>query len=172
MWIVKKCLKCCKEFKIHTCIIKNSRGKYCSKECYWNSGNHPNGIGSSRWKGDNVGYVSLHDWVVRKLGKPSFCVDCGTKTAKRFEWANISGEYRRDVKDYKRLCVKCHRSFDYHLTLKGEKHPQSKLTEKNIIKIRKMYIPGKYTMEKLAKKFHVDYTTIGQIIRKRTWKHV
>lgn len=61
------------------------------------------------WKGDDVGYAALHAWVSRRLGTPSCCARCGTTTARRYEWANISREYRRDLTDWERLCVSCHR---------------------------------------------------------------
>lgn len=64
------------------------------------------------WKGDEVAYRALHSWVQRELGKASHCVDCGRCDKIRYHWANISGEYMRDTKDYKSLCPKCHKAFD------------------------------------------------------------
>ena len=65
------------------------------------------------WKGDEVGYIALHDWVKSKLGKANQCEDCsGARNSKRFEWANISGEYKRELADWKQLCSKCHHEFD------------------------------------------------------------
>jgi len=74
---------------------------------------HPN------WKGDDVSYPALHGWVRRKLGKPNECVECGVTNAKRYEWANISGKYKRDLKDWKRLCASCHRIMDLKTTGKS-----------------------------------------------------
>ena len=67
---------------------------------------------SWNWKGDNVSYSGNHKWIARKKGKPSFCAHCKTITAKRFEWANISREYKRDVDDWISLCKKCHWAYD------------------------------------------------------------
>lgn len=69
---------------------------------------------TNRWKGDDVGYDGLHDWVYRKLGRPGTCEDCGKNglTGKNIHWANISGEYKRELNDWKRLCVSCHHRFD------------------------------------------------------------
>lgn len=67
---------------------------------------HPN------WKGDDAGYQALHAWVRLRKGKPSVCEKCGTTDAKKYEWANISHEYKRDVDDWIRLCTSCHRYFD------------------------------------------------------------
>lgn len=57
------------------------------------------------WKGDNVGYFSLHNWIKRQLGKPTECVN--GHIAKRYYWANISGEYKRDLSDWHELCWYC-----------------------------------------------------------------
>lgn len=69
---------------------------------------HPN------WKGDEVGYRDLHLWVERQLGKPDTCEHCGKKslTGRQIHWANKSGEYRRDVNDWIRLCAPCHGKYD------------------------------------------------------------
>lgn len=68
---------------------------------------------SSRWKGDAVGYAGVHDWMTAQYGQPKHCEDCGTTNPRRrYEWANISGEYRRDRADFKRLCKRCHNIFD------------------------------------------------------------
>ncbi len=64
------------------------------------------------WKGDKVGYHALHAWIARHFGKPKICEDCKTTKAKKYVWANISGEYKRDLKDFKRLCTSCHIKFD------------------------------------------------------------
>ena len=71
------------------------------------------------WKGDKVGYHGIHKWLTRKLGQPKKCDECGEKdSTKRFEWANISGLYKRDFSDWKRLCKKCHNNFD-NITVRG-----------------------------------------------------
>lgn len=64
------------------------------------------------WKGDRVGYTGMHQWIRRKLGVPKECEHCGSKNKKKYEWANIDHRYRRNVKDYRRLCTKCHRNYD------------------------------------------------------------
>lgn len=69
------------------------------------------------WGGDDTTYRAQHHWVTRRLGKANHCVECGAdeipKGYKRFfHWANISGEYKRDVSDYQSMCVKCHKQFD------------------------------------------------------------
>lgn len=67
---------------------------------------------SPHWKGDKVGYMGLHRWVRMHLGKPSICEHCGNKDARKYEWANKSGKYLRDLTDWLRLCKPCHKKYD------------------------------------------------------------
>lgn len=67
------------------------------------------------WKGENVGYVALHAWVKRYLGIPDFCESCCKNDRRRYEWANKSGKYKRDLNDWVRLCVPCHRKHDIQI---------------------------------------------------------
>lgn len=74
----------------------------------WNKGMsyHPSEQ-HNRWKGENVGYIALHQWVRRRWGIPLFCsIDLRHK-AKRYVWANISGDYKRDLGDWRSLCNSC-----------------------------------------------------------------
>lgn len=77
---------------------------------------------SGNWKGNKVGYNALHGWVRRKLGRPKLCEQCGftSNNTYQFHWANISGNYLRDLSDWIRLCASCHRLYDLgKLTLKS-----------------------------------------------------
>lgn len=67
---------------------------------------------SRGWKGENAGYVAKHMWIKKHYGKANKCEKCGTKNTSRYEWANISGEYKRERSDYMQLCPSCHRKFD------------------------------------------------------------
>lgn len=67
--------------------------------------NHP------LWKNGDVGYRALHDWVVRHLGKADVCKSC-RENQNRVHWANKSGKYKRDLKDWIKLCVPCHKAYD------------------------------------------------------------
>ena len=65
------------------------------------------------WKGQKAGYVSKHHWVRRHWGRADYCEskECkGISTI--FDWANITGEYKRERSDWKRLCRQCHMKFD------------------------------------------------------------
>lgn len=69
------------------------------------------GSESPAWKGDNISYKGAHLRVGKMRGRPSLCEVCETTEAKRFDWANVNGNYA-DVNDYVRLCRSCHASFD------------------------------------------------------------
>ena len=69
------------------------------------------------WKGDKVKYMGLHNWVRRHLGTPKKCENCGLNNEnKEYHWANKSGKYLRDLSDWIRLCVKCHKAYDIKRT--------------------------------------------------------
>lgn len=72
------------------------------------------------WKGDEVGYRSLHFWVIKKLGRPDTCEFCGITGLRgmKIQWANVSQEYRRDITDWVRLCSTCHKFYDKFSKLK------------------------------------------------------
>lgn len=63
-----------------------------------------------RWKGDKVSYDALHDYITHHKPKPELCEEC--KKVPPRELANISGEYKRDLNDFRWLCYFCHRKQD------------------------------------------------------------
>ena len=65
------------------------------------------------WKGDKVGYFSLHEWVRIHKPKPESCEIC--KLVKGLEIANISQEYKRDLSDWEWICRRCHMQKDGRL---------------------------------------------------------
>lgn len=108
-----------------------------------------------KWKGDEVGYSAVHSWIYRKLGKASECSNCHTKID--IQWANISGEYKRRVCDWKQLCIVCHRAFD----------GIAKLSKEQSLEIRNKYKSG-LTQRPLAKEYGVTQMTISNIITNKT----
>lgn len=169
------CKKCSKEFFVWPYRIKNNIVKFCSMQCYdkYKIGKNV-GINNHNWKGDKIGYFGIHTWLNRRFGRPKKCENCGTTDLnKRYHWANISGEYKRDISHFKRMCFHCHNKFDNHLRPRGESHCISKLSEKNIVKIRNLYKTKNYTLLQIADIFKVNSrSTISNIIRRKTWKHV
>lgn len=72
---------------------------------------------NNKWKGDEIcriGNVAIHSWVKRQLGFPNKCEHCGFESDNhhKMHWANKSHEYKRDIKDWIRLCAPCHKKYD------------------------------------------------------------
>ncbi len=72
-------------------------------------------LGSSNpsWRGDDVGYSALHQWVVSRKPKPEFCEECGKN--KPFDLASINDKYTRNINDWQWLCRNCHMKKDNRL---------------------------------------------------------
>lgn len=62
------------------------------------------------WKGNEVGYSSLHEWIKNHKPKSDFCEECHKN--KPYDLANISGQYLRDINDFKWVCRSCHMKSD------------------------------------------------------------
>ena len=63
-----------------------------------------------RWKGDDVGYASLHEWISVNWGKAKqFDCECGKQA---IDWANITNIYDRVRENWKPMCRSCHKKFD------------------------------------------------------------
>lgn len=123
---IRICPVCNTEFQSYPYLIKRNQGKYCSIKCSGKvnltkikkgqrlspSTEFQKGSVPSNWKGDSVGYKCLHDWVKSRLGRPTKCEFCLTEEKRKYEWANKSGNYNRDLSDWLRLCTPCHRRYD------------------------------------------------------------
>lgn len=98
-----------------------------------NSGN------PTKWKGDDAGYDTKHQWLNKHYGKAVRCENplCIyprrnnarriIKTPKRFEWSLKTGrEYTRNIDDYWMLCVSCHRRYDAGHPFTGKEVPKAR----------------------------------------------
>lgn len=54
----------------------------------------------------------------------------------------------------------------------GEKHPRAKLTESDVVEIRKLYSTGEYSQQDLAKVYGINRANISTVVRNTSWKHV
>ncbi len=79
---------------------------------------------SNAWKGDSAKYISHHTWIHNNYGKATKCEACKGTGKKKYEWANISGTYIRDISDYMQMCPSCHRKMDFSRTGKCRKGHQ------------------------------------------------
>lgn len=59
-----------------------------------------------------------------------------------------------------------------NVSLKGEEHWCSKLTEKEVKEIREKYIPYVYTQKMLAEEYGVSKDEIKLIVGRQKWKHI
>ena len=98
---------------------KGIKGKFPNQNIQGLKLGQKRGAESLHWKGNDVGYFALHNWIARELGKPDKCEICGISIPKRYVWANKSGQYRRDFNDWIRLCPKCHAAYD-NIWVKGQ----------------------------------------------------
>jgi len=128
-FIVKECAECKKIIEVLQSEVKRGGGKVCSRVCYYKylKRIRPRDEKSWAWKGNKVGREALHNWVQRHLGKPNFCEHCKSKSCKRYEWANKSQKYKRELSDWIRLCPKCHAKYDYSIRHKKWKKSVKKL---------------------------------------------
>lgn len=58
-------------------------------------------------------YTDVHNWVREQLGTPKVCEICHTEDEnKKYNWSNKDHKYAKDLKDWQRVCIKCHRKYD------------------------------------------------------------
>ena len=60
----------------------------------------------------------------------------------------------------------------YRERMTGENNPEAKLTEKQVLQIRKLYATKKYSQEQLCKRFQVNRSCINKIVHRKRWKHL
>jgi hypothetical protein len=79
-------------------VSQSLRGKY--------------GVQARRWLGEKASYAAKHMWIIKHYGNANYCSINPQHRAKRFEWHNVSGKYKREKSDYIALCPSCHRFVD------------------------------------------------------------
>jgi len=58
------------------------------------------------------------------------------------------------------------------MALRGEQHPQHKLTAKQVISIRKLWRIGHRNLKVIARNNGVTTSNIRRIVRNETWVHL
>lgn len=100
-------------------------------------------------------YNRLHKWVQENLGKANKCEN--TKCVypkkrknnetllkvKKYDWANISGKYKKELTDYKSLCRSCHMKMDYT----EEKRKKVMGNTNHARKVKQYTLSGKFIKE-------------------------
>ena len=55
---------------------------------------------------------------------------------------------------------------------KGERFPQSKATEDQVLAIRSLYARGEMNQRQLSEIFGINQSVVSRIISRKIWKHV
>lgn len=114
----------------------------------WKDEGHP------FWKGESASYASKHEWVNNHWGQPELCDHCGGTDCGRYDWANISGEYKREREDWLRLCRSCHFRFDFR------RKPRAGWIEFN---------GERKSLKEWAEIYGINYQRVYQRIRRLGW---
>ena len=64
------------------------------------------------------------------------------------------------------------RLYKSHNNMKGEKHGNHKLKEKDVLEIRRLYDNREKTLKELSLLFNTPNSTIQKIVYRKTWKHL
>ena len=72
------------------------------------------------------------------------------------------GTHSENVKD----------TFRHGKTHQGMDHPQNRLTDDQVLKIRELFAQGGYSKAKLGRMFNVTQENIGHIVRRKRWTHL
>ena len=95
----------------------------------WNKGKHlseitkekmslsAKGERNHQWKGDDISFKGLHNWLLANKEKIGICSDCGKET--RTDWSSNNHEYTRDFNEYIERCRSCHMRYDYKMGFRG-----------------------------------------------------
>jgi predicted transcriptional regulator len=126
------------------------------------------------YRGEKAKYQARHKWIYSHYGSINFCQLCFEKSINKYkyDWANISGEYKRDISDWVRLCRKCHKNFDKDYSKIGENSFSAKLKNEDIYRIRKCYKDKTFTIKELSNQYNLTFSTIYSIVKMLSWKHL
>jgi len=59
-----------------------------------------------------------------------------------------------------------------HKSVKGSKHYRAKLSEKEVLEIRRIFATGEYTKTALGEMFDVSQMLISYIVNRKRWTHI
>jgi DNA-binding transcriptional regulator YiaG len=118
--------------------------------------------GYGRFKYDTILYQPTRfAWTLktgRDPGPLNISAKCHHKTCVRHLVARTREELGRATVD--------------HLRTRGEDHPNTTLTNKQVLQIRELYRTGKFSQKELAARFKVSPATLRNIVRRKSWRHI
>ena len=151
-----------------TRVLMRAEQRFCSRKCAKAADAGP---ANSRWGGDEVTYVTLHQRVYNARGKADHCERCGlSDPAAKYQWANLTGRYE-DIWDYEQMCIPCHAAYDAPARPRGSQTSHAKLTEERVREARRRQAAGE-SATSMASEFGVSQVALANAIAGRTWKHV
>lgn len=113
--------------------------------------------------------VRIHRAVLEdKIGRPLQRPEMALHTCHRRNCINPDHLYVGDHNQNMRDKVEAGRQ----AIMTGEEHPNSLLTDSSVRELRRRYAAGGITQENLAREYGIDQTTVSDIVRRRSWKHL
>jgi len=114
--------------------------------------------------------VYAHRWIYEQVYGPipdgyDVCHHCDNPSCVRPQHL-FAGTRLDNVRD---MDSKGRGSYTAHA---GSRHGMSKLTEEDVVEIRRQYAMGQYTYQEIAAYYDVGWTTIQKIVTRTTWTHV
>ena len=137
-------------------------------ECWeWKASRNRNGYGSFLYKGSKIN-ASRVAWILTN-GEPEDGMvvmhKCNNKPCCNPNHLEM-GTHRRNLIDAGRDGLLGNN------TQKGSAHSQAKLTEKDVLDIRRRFEQGNETKTELAREYGVGQSTIHKIVTRQRWKHI
>lgn len=185
--VKRNCLWCDKEIHVPPSYVKLGRGKYCSRECMSKREVYKREpkkiIFVENEKGCFICISHAKDWdgypLLKRKGK--------MLRISRFIYQECYGEIPEKMV-VRHKCDNPHCINPEHLEIgtykqnsldmtsrgrqaKGSRNGASKITEKDVLTIRKMRKEGK-TLKEIASIFNLSMTSVFNICKRRNWKHV
>lgn len=123
------------------------------------------------------------------LVRPAKCEECGGSER---SITAAHADYSRPL-DVRWLCRPCHGRWDRAdpktspealealaatyvpyagSAMPGERHPEAKLTDADVVLMRQLYAAGGITQRKLAMRFGVSQTIVNRILLRKGWTHI
>ena len=65
---------------------------------------------NGKWKGNNVTYGALHNWVRKQIKKPKLCGMCNKR--KKLQLSCKNHNYKKDLSLWRYICQSCHSKLD------------------------------------------------------------
>ena len=140
----------------------------------------------SAYKSSSNYYAAVHMWIKKHKPMSDECEECGR--IEKLQYANLSFEYRKDIKDWKCLCIICHSILDSNSVLGkrmkmcdisviefilkypavGEEKHKTQKGKHNLHRnwiIILQYIVDRFTYKKIAQQHNISIERVRQIIR-------